>query len=213
MCKENCCAKTPNMLAVVKHALQQRFRDSVIKCEPIVLSSVSEMPSDLFNGSERASFYFGNFIFDLADGFKFHLEYNGSPFVVEAERYIASDLLVDSIYSYEDDSVNTAVPFIFYGWRLWLDGSHPYIAPPVSLTEFYVSDNTGDACTVFAETDFGTKLYHDGESPYPIVGDTVYSDSLGETPLVTTVGNDYKMADGDYLRTDVNGYRIEINCK
>lgn len=78
---------------------------------------------------------------------------------------------------------------------------------PTSLTAFTVNTET-DSC-VGSAASYPVTYYHDGANSYPTLGDTIYSDALGNNPVVS--GN-FVMSSPAGVTTDVNGISIAFSC-
>lgn len=84
----------------------------------------------------------------------------------------------------------------------------------VILTRFAATSLSGDACTTPNLGALDAVYFHDGQGTVPVVGDTIYQDVLGETPLASVgAANDHiQLGNGQYLQTDVNGVFTTIVC-
>ena len=75
---------------------------------------------------------------------------------------------------------------------------------PISITSFSMSSlGAPDAATACFSTVDGT-YYHNGLFSYPVVSDTVYIDSLGNTPF-DSAGQYYLMGDNRVITTNSSG--------
>ena len=89
----------------------------------------------------------------------------------------------------------------------------------VDLIRFLVALNPIDACGGAMAQSLETILYHNGTSILPQIGDTIYLDALGLNIFVTPLSSprDFYLGGSitdinNFLRTDVNGVRVEIIC-
>lgn len=77
-----------------------------------------------------------------------------------------------------------------------------------SLTPFNVSSTTGDHCVNPDLSPYNQVFYHTGVNVYPVLGDFVYSDSEGVTPVTS---NNYQMADLNYLSVSGLGEVVNLS--
>lgn len=82
-----------------------------------------------------------------------------------------------------------------------------------SLTLFNVGPTAQPKCVSVSETE-NYPLYHDGDTEFPMVGDTVYMDAGGTVPFYSGE-NLVRWADGivgDELMTNTSGVMLLITC-
>jgi len=81
------------------------------------------------------------------------------------------------------------------------------------LTPFATSgDSELDPCDSPDLSPYQELLYHNGESDFPVVGDQVFTDYNSQNEFVTPSGTVRQTFGGGYLRTDSNGFVVEIIC-
>lgn len=108
------------------------------------------------------------------------------------DTYFKIDLCLDSSYNCPDNCIT-------------------------GLTSFSVSVLTDDACSPTNALPLIGTYFHDGSGVLPTIGDNVYSDDCGLTPVYHPSGETVYMG-GDFtkptnwLQTDVNGVMEEIIC-
>ena len=86
------------------------------------------------------------------------------------------------------------------------------------LTSFTLSLETSDGCGLIPETLTGIIRYHNGIGELPVVGDTIFTDANGTTPLANVVQAEARVVMlggvGQYfIATDADGVSVSIVCK
>lgn len=76
------------------------------------------------------------------------------------------------------------------------------------LTAFTVN-TIEDACIGIAG-DFPVTYYHDGANPYPQIGDRVFYDSIGTSPVTSST---FITSEPSGAQTDLNGYLVVLDCE
>lgn len=95
-----------------------------------------------------------------------------------------------------------------------LQGIIDACSEPVSeFTAFNISTLTGEACFAPDLSPFDLTYYHNGAGALPAVGDIIYTDAAGLSPLVTVAGEDHQLSDTTYVETALDGTRVDIFCK
>lgn len=85
-----------------------------------------------------------------------------------------------------------------------------------TLTEFNVSAITGNGCFLVDLSPYSASLWHNGVESYPVVGDVIYTNSVGTTRAANIGGAFYdshlQMGNLGYLQTDASGTMVDLFC-
>lgn len=85
-----------------------------------------------------------------------------------------------------------------------------------TLTEFSVSSITGNGCFLVDLAPYSESLWHNGAGAYPVVGDIIYTNSIGTTRADNIGGvfsdSHLQMGNLEYLQTDASGTMMDLSC-
>lgn len=81
------------------------------------------------------------------------------------------------------------------------------------FTLFNISSESGSGCPPQVFQDIDSTAYHNGENEFPVIGDTVYSDALGEEPHPP---GEFIINEGlgdSFIGISLGGLVVSISCR